>query len=311
MRFDPTKEKALEDLITQRDEEYYKFLMDRQELINECEDLKSKCDARIANINSERSLLRREIDELYNFLIKFGDIGDKISIFEYTFEDFINIPHFNTIQKNSKNPQIKHAGFFDYYLYGVGAIVKHIQNRKTFLQEKENFEKEKFNWTGELQSIEAYKLFLEDASKIAELYFETLIVIKELIYYTIIPELEGVQSFLYAQAAKDKIISSEAITVLTPSKISRFKGSKKYNKHYTFIKNAHDYYCLITEFFKTPVFTNLLSKFESNTLKFDKDFEEFQKSIKPIEDLKEKLLDNSVFSNKTLAINKKKTKTKK
>lgn len=311
MRFDPTKEKALEDLITQRDEEYYKFLMDRQELINECEDLKSKCDARIANINSERSLLRREIDELYNFLIKFGDIGDKISIFEYTFEDFINIPHFNTIQKKSKNPQIKHAGFFDYYLYGVGAIVKHFQNRKTFLEEKENFEKEKLSWTGELLSIEAYKLFLEDASKIAELYFKTLIVIKELIYYTIIPELEGVQSFLYAQAAKDIIISNEAITVLTPSKISRFKGSKKYNKHYTFIKNAHDYYCLITEFFKTPVFTNLLSKFESNTLKFDKDFEEFQKSIKPIEDLKEKLLDNSVFSNKTLAINKKKTKTKK
>ena len=105
--------------------------------------------------------------------------------------------------------------------------------------------------------------------------------------------------------------NNEAITVLTPSKISRFKGSKKYNKHYAFIKNAHDYYCLITEFFKTPVFTNLLSKFESNTLNFDKDFEEFQKSIKPIEDLKEKLLDNSVFSNTTLAINKKKTKTKK
>lgn len=311
MRFDPTKEKALEDLITKRDEEYYKFLKEKQELINKCEDLKSKCDARIANINSERSLLRREIDELYNFLIKFGDIGDKISIFEYSFEDFINIPHFNTIQKNSKNPQIKHAGFFDYYLYGVGAIVKHIQNRKTYLDEKKNFEEEQLKWSMEIQLINVYKLFLEDASKIAELYFKTLIVIKELIYYTIIPELEGVQSFLYAQAAKDIIISNEAITVLTPSKISRFKGSKKYNKHYTFIKNAHDYYCLITEFFKTPVFTNLISKFESNSLNFDDDIEEFQKSIKPIENLKEKLLDNSVFSNKTLAINKKKTKTKK
>ncbi len=310
MRFDPTKEKALNDLIEEREEKYYEHLTKMQELISDCEDIKSICDSRIANINAERSLLRREINELYNFLIKFGDIGDKISIFEYVFEDFVNIPHFNTIQKKSKKTHVRHAGFFDYYFYGVGAIVKHIQNRKTLGEAKIDFEKEKVGWEKELAEINLYKDFLEKVSKIAEVYFKIIIIVKDLIYYTIVPELEGVQSFLYAQAAKDTILSNETITILTPSKISRFKGSKKYGKHYTFVKNTHDYYRVITEFFKTPVLTSFVATFEKNGILKENDTKEFDESVKQIENLREKLSDNTVFTKKLETNEKKKSKKK-
>lgn len=331
MTFDPTKEKALKNLQDKRDEEYLKHLGDMQDLLNDCEDLKSYYDVRIANINSERSLLRREINELYNFLIKFGDIGDKLSIFDYSFEDFINIPHFSMLNKKSKNISIRHVSFWDCYFYGINAIIKSFQNKNTLVNEKKNFEEEKLHWELEFSSLLRYKYFLEEAKEIADSYFKTIILVKDLIYYTIIPELEGVQTFLYAQAAKDVIISNEPITILSPAKISRFKNSKKYNNHYTFIKNAHDYYLLITEFFKNPILTNIISKFEeseSNTdftatlesaidsldsamvndksgnigrnssliNSIDKEKESFMKEIEKIEKLNNQLIENTVFS---------------
>lgn len=307
-KIDPTKEKALENLIKERDDKYYEHLKRTQEALDECEDLKSICDSRIANINAERSLLRREINELYNFLIKFGDMGEKITIFEYVFEDFVNIPHFNTIQKKSKNTRVQQAGFLDYYFYGVGAIVKHFQNRKALIDAKADFEKEYTEWEKELSELKLYKDFLEKACKIAEVYFKLIIIVKDVIYYTIVPELEGIQSFLYAQSAKDIILCNETIKVLSPSKISRFKGSKKYNRHYTFIKNTHDYYCLITEFFKTPVFTNFVTTFENKGILQENDTKEFNDSVKQIEDLNDKLLNNTVFTKKLGISIKKKSK---
>lgn len=331
MNFDPTKEKALKGLQEEREEKYIKHLEDMQNLLNECEELKSYYDVRIANINSERSLLRREINELYNFLIKFGDVGEKLSIFDYSFEDFINIPHFNLFNKKSKNISIRHVSFWDCYFYGVNAVIKSFQNKNTLVNEKKNFEEEKMHWELEYSSLMRYHYFLEEAKEIADLYFKTIVVVKDLISYTIIPELEGVQTFLYAQAAKDVIISNEPITILSPAKISRFKNSKKYYNHYTFIKNAHDYYLLITEFFKNPILTNIISKFEeseSNTdftttlesaidsldsaivndksgnigrnssliNSIDKEKDTFKKEIKKIENLNNQLIENTVFS---------------
>lgn len=296
---DITKEKALRELQDEIEKHHLLHLQEMQELLNECEDLKSYYDARIANINSERSLLRREISELYNFLIRFGDIDKKLTIFDYSFEDFVNIPHYTNLNKKIKNVSIRHISFFDYYFYGINAIKKSFQNKQTLVNEKRKFEEEKLQWELEKSSIKRYRYFLEEAKEIADSYFKTIVIVKDLIYYTIIPELEGVQTFLYAQAAKDVIISNEPITIISPAKISRFKNSKKYHIHYAFIKNTHDYYVLITEFFKNSILTNIISSFMENENKIniiEKDKENLKISIEEIKELNNKLLEQAVFS---------------
>ena len=40
-------------------------------------------------INTERHLMRREINTLYNFLKQFGDIGEKITLFDFSPEDWL------------------------------------------------------------------------------------------------------------------------------------------------------------------------------------------------------------------------------
>ena len=294
---DITKEKALRELQDEIEKYHLLHLQEMQELLNECEDLKSYYDARIANINSERSLLRREKSELYNFLIRFGDIDKKLTIFDYSFEDFVNIPHYTNLNKKIKNVSIRHISFFDYYFYGINAIIKSFQNKQTLVNEKRKFEEEKLQWELEKSSIKRYKNFLEEAKEIADLYFKTIVIVKDLIYYTIIPELEGVQTFLYAQAAKDVIICNEPITILSPAKISRFKNSKKYNIHYAFIKNTHDYYVLITKFFKNSILNNIISSFMENENNIiEKDKENLKISIEEIKELNNKLLEQAVFS---------------
>ena len=62
--------------------------------------------------------------------------------------------------------------------------------------------------------------------------------------------------FFYADVLKENILYDNDGARVTPNPIAVYKNTP-YNKHYLFIKNAHDFYILISHFFTKPYLTEM------------------------------------------------------
>ena len=133
-------------------------------------------------------------------------------------------------------------------------------------------------------------VFLANAVKLADLYRNIVVMVRDAIEETILPELDGIMSFLYADAIKNCIINNEDPNAAVIGKISEYRATA-YDNHYQFVRNTFDYYRTITAFFTSKVMGNLLQKREISK----SDFQTFSSEVNKLEAKQRQLCASTVF----------------
>lgn len=264
----------------------------------------NKFNSLITVINVERHLMRREINSLYRFLKQFGNIGEKITLFDYTAEDWLFSDSKETIDsKNNKESsflttssvekivnnalmsnavimagsQIASLGISSTSILtfapiispitslvapvlGIGGLalnrLKKSQDKKELAKIQNDYQNEKIRIDRDIREARARTAHISNLVEIADLYRVTIAIIRDTISDTIIPEMNGIQSFIYADSLKNCIINGDNPYDFQIAKISEYKDTA-YDCHYTFIKNAFNFYKLTTEIFKEPILSKL------------------------------------------------------
>lgn len=264
----------------------------------------NKFNSLITVINVERHLMRREINSLYRFLQQFGNIGEKITLFDYTAEDWLFSDSKETIDsKNNKESsflttssvekivnnalisnavimagsQIASLGISSTSILtfapiispitslaapvlGIGGLAlnkfKKSQDKKELAKIQNDYQDEKIKMDKDIREARARTAHISNLVEIADLYRVTIAIIRDTISDTIIPEMNGIQSFIYADSLKNCIINGDNPYDFQIANISEYKDTA-YDCHYTFIKNAFNFYKLTTEIFKEPILSSL------------------------------------------------------
>lgn len=291
--------KIQEDLVSDWDTKYHEYKDTILKLKNEAQAVANSVNPKIAEINSERIQLRKEIKTLYEFLGFFGDVGKKITPFDYVTEDYIT-PEICFPDEQGTRPDIKPDKTNIFVKTMVAAFtplpITLFKNRKSkteSLRALQQFGLEQIKWEKQIADCEAEVSFLKTANEIAEMYRNIIVVVKDAIEEKIIPELSGISSFLYADAIKNCVIEGTDPADARPQSITVFQGTP-YERHYVFVQNAFDYYTLISTFFKESVLTKMMNDHEVTQEERD----EFQKNIADIKAKEGKLNDHTTFGGK-------------
>ncbi len=129
---------------------------------------------------------------------------------------------------------------------------------------------------------------LQDAIKIATVYRNIIVTVKDTIAEKIIPELELIQAFLYADAIRENLIEDDEISNIKPCNIVEYKGRKQ-DIHYQFVRNTFDFYKMSTTFFKKAVLTDILDDrvvTEGEKKEFNKQIYAIKNKMKTLESQK-------------------------
>lgn len=296
-------------------------------LRQKAENAANQYNPRIAAINSERARLFDEIRELYNFLKSFGDIGKPITPFDFAVEDFMwpKVGSFDPPQHNSPYMQqdnsdnsggilgkvvstgstvavISTAMFFPIAtpaaLLGKG-LINEVSGHGFFTKKADKEKYQNVVWECEKDLCARAKRnddaatevnFFEAARDIAEIYLHTIMGIKSLIDDTILPELDGITAFLYADAVKNCIIEGEDPRRAEPGSITEYEGTA-YDAHYVFVQNAFDYYIIITKFFSDRIMGSI---FADHLVTVD-ELDELHNRVNEIESRQKLLQSSTVF----------------
>ena len=133
-------------------------------------------------------------------------------------------------------------------------------------------------------------VFLSNAVKIVDMYRNVIVMVRDAIQDTILPELDGIMSFLYADAIKNAIINNEDPNSATIGKISEYRATA-YDNHYQFVRNAFDFYRTITKFFTSKV----MDKFVKNRAISKSDYQAFIYEVEKIKGKQDMLCECTVF----------------
>lgn len=133
-------------------------------------------------------------------------------------------------------------------------------------------------------------IFLSNAVQIVDLYRKVIVMVRDAIQDTILPELDGIMSFLYADAIKNAIINNENPDSVVIGKISEYRATA-YDNHYQFVRNAFDYYRTITKFFTSKV----MDKFVKNRKISKSDYQSFNYEVEKIIGKQQQLSANAIF----------------
>lgn len=265
--------KENEALIAQWKAEIQKHNQVITQLRQKAEKVVDQYNPRVATVNSERASLFQEIRKLYHFLKGFGNVGKEITPCDFCVEDFMwpSIAPFtcqSDLQAKQATPNGSTAGNVAMVatavfvplatpLMFVGkALFDSKKQKQYYLDNTENHEKDMLARRKQRDDAEAEIKFFEAARDISELYLRTIMGIKAIINDTIMPELDGISAFLYADAIKDCIIDGKNPRNAEPHNIAEYSGTA-YDVHYTFVRNAFDYYTLITKFFTSGILANI------------------------------------------------------
>lgn len=224
-------------------------------------------NALVGLINAERYNMRDEINELADFFNSLGYEAEYISPLNFGLESFrnLNVKKVESVyydQVNSTN------------LFGL---------KSRLLEATESSQRANESRKRSIDEITTEKSFLNLAKEIAKIYLPIVALVKDAIKKTLLPELNGIQAFLYAAAVVDAIANDEEPTSeICANEITEYENHPLYHQHYLLFKNAKDYYTLIKSFFERAVLTNILN--DPKTAENEKD--NFEKEAKVI---KEKL----------------------
>lgn len=316
-------ESMQENLQQKWDKEKIEFSEKMRDLYTETTIYSNQFNNCITIINVERHLMRREINALYKFLKHFGDIGTKLTPFDFATEDWLFTTGYDQTRDSLKSELKKSndSSFLTYAEIGVATtgvtaasklmnapisplvsltllptallvsgLIKRNQDKQDLEDLHQEFDKDRLNRNNDLKKMEMEKAYFSTAVQIAHLYRVAIAVVRDVICDKIIPELNGILAFLYADAIKNCIINNEDPDDAKIGNIAEYRGTP-YEKHYTFVKNTFDFYLLITKFFTEPILTNLVQ----NRKVTDKEYSLFKEKLNNIDVQQRMLLENSAF----------------
>lgn len=344
-------ELQLEELMKKWDLEYKKFEEAKQVATNNSMQYCYKFNSQITIVNVERHLMRKEINTLYKFLRQFGEIGDKLTPFDFVAEEWLfpgssnRTQAMNSNTHKSRNPfafteknntDFVKIGTASAGLAGATAVTgvlgaatamgtastvaglatigttvglampvfvplalpaymfvglkKRSDLKEELLQQQINYDKDCVKWKNELAKAQDETAYFAMAVEIANMYRVVVATIRDAIADKIIPELNNIVAFLYADSIKNCIINNEDPSNIRLSNISEYRGTP-YERHYNFVKNTFEYYQLISEFFTQPVLTNMLNNGKGQI--GDKEYKAFQKQIYTIGEKQVQVLDHT------------------
>lgn len=258
-------------------EEYRKYKEKVGRAIKKFEDTRDQYNAELTIINDERWLLRQEINRLYEFLKAIGGSMDrKITVFDFKTESFA--PNMD----RTEIPPIEEPDFQkEYWLFEhvIKTALKHSENKKKLEKYITAVEEKKEEYKKDLDDRGTEIRYMQDGVEIATIYRNIIAIIIDTIKDKIIPEFEYIQAFLYADAIRELVIDGSDFENVEPCKILEYKGTQQ-DIHYQFVKNAFDFYDVITNFFRNTVLTNILA----DRVVSEEEKEMFQKNIDIIKD---------------------------
>ena len=240
----------------------------------------------ISTIDSERTSMRNEIRILEKFLKKIGGtMTNEISIFDFKEEHPPIFEEHTMIAKPDKLILEEVHGWTD-------PLIKTIKISKMNKKRIEDYELEmetkQQEYNQDILKFKSKLEFLEDAIKIAEIYLQTVVTVKDAIKEKIIPELGLITAYLYAESLKEIIIDGENPTEILPISISECEGTPQ-DIHYQFVKNVYDFYVISTNFFKNAVLSNVIDKgnlTEEEKQEFEDQADKIRQSIHRVEEKK-------------------------
>lgn len=335
----------LEQLKLEWEAEGKKYTAEAQQINNVSMQFCNKFNSQITIVNVERHLMRKEINSLYKFLKQFGDIGERITPFDFVAEDWL-FPGTQAASGTGTADRSKRVNPLDFSVRNIGNVAaagatllgtsaitgalgvsalagsasiaagaatvgmalpvfapialpaymivselkKKSDSKDELLRNQQAFEKDCVHWKNELARAKDEAAFFATAVEIADMYRVLVATVRDTIADKIIPELNGILAFLYAEAIKNAIINGEDPNDVRLGNISEYRGTP-YEHHYTFIRNAFDYYVLISKFFAEPVLTNLIQ----NKKVSDKALKRFEDQIKSIGEQQLKLSDTAIL----------------
>ena len=262
-------EKELLSLKEEYQVRYTEYKSKMNKLKSEAQKACNVYNGHIGVVNSERHSLREELRALYEFLGKLGDVGIRITVFDYVIEvpESISIEqdtcgNISDIERNAHGLRDATTFVIAPALFlaekAVGGLLKRSRDKKTLLEQQEFAEKEYTKWEKQIGDAEQLVEFYKTAGEIADIYRGTVAIVRDTIRQTIIPELDGVAAFLAAFAIKEAVIFGEDPDEAVSVGIEAFNDTP-YGQHYVFVKNTFEYYQLIKTFFTEPILTRIVS----------------------------------------------------
>lgn len=261
-------EKELLSLKEEYNARYAEYKISMNKLKNEAQRACNVYNGHIGVVNSERHSLREELRALYDFLGKLGDVGIRITVFDYVIE----VPESINLEQDACGniPDVEHNanGLRDATTFviapalflaekAVGGLLKRSRDKKRLLGQADFTEKEYTKWEKQLGDANRLVEFYKTAGEIADIYRGIVAMVRDTIKETIIPELDGVAAFLAAFAIKEAVIFGEDPDEADALGIEQFNGTP-YEQHFIFVKNTFEYYQLIKTFFTEPILTRIV-----------------------------------------------------
>lgn len=248
---DETSYKEVWDRYEKKYKEYQKRANEKQKKYAE---LRENYNAEIAIINNERLSMRIEIQKLYAFLKSIGgSMGERITPFDFEKEAPVYNANLSLVEKLEK-PEIENWHYID----GVFRMSFVKGHNKSLIKE---FEKasvgEGIKYTNDYMKRDQMIKFVEDACEIAKMYRQIVVTVRDTIRDKIIPEMNLVKSFLYADVIRERILDGDNLDGIKPYSIEEYQGTRQ-DTHYQFVKNTVDFYTLIVKFFSEKILTQII-----------------------------------------------------
>lgn len=290
-----------EKLEEKGEQDYNIYKEKAADLEKEYNDVEKKFDVIIGTINAERLSFRKEIRALYDFLMLVGgSLKDekRISIFDFADESPAPSMEEDDIKKVENTNMYKKGSVGWGVLVGIGfgaigvatkEFIRHNMNRAIYENCLMAVETRKNEYERDLNKKQNIVSDLKDAVEIAKIYRSIIVTVKDTISEKIIPELDFIRSFLYADAIRELVLEDDNLDHdIEPCNISEYKGTKQ-DIHYQFIKNAFDFYRISTQFFKKPILTDILEDrvvTEQEKADFNEQVQLIKNQISRLEDMK-------------------------
>ena len=278
------------------DEAYKKYQKDANEIDKFISENADNFLSAMHSINGKRLDISDQIIVLHACLKKYDNylkVGKEVLPRDYRNETpkSYNKPAFAENRNPHNFPYDSRSLFEKFTDYEMGRSNYGILKMKRMLPEEyATYNEDLEIWKKDLADRSDILRFYKLASKIANLYLETIMTIQYTIQKVMIPELYGIESFLYACGIAECIIEESNPAFAHKADITEFNSSNSpYYHHFVFVLNASDFYKEMKAIFCKPIITNLLNR-KTPT---ESDIRDFERTAKSIEN-KKCMLEKSV-----------------
>lgn len=251
---DYNDEKRYAEVCAEYEKKYKEYQKSANEKQKKYAELRENYNAEIAIINNERISMRIEIQKLYVFLKSIGgSMGERVTPFDFEKEAPVynaNIPFVDKLPKL----EIENWHFIDGPIR-ISFVKGHNKSLiEDFALKSAN---EGLKYQNDYIKRDQMIRFVEDACEIAKIYRQIVVTVRDSIRDKIIPEMNLVKSFLYADTIRERILDRDNLENIKPYSIEEYQGTRQ-DVHYQFVKNTVDFYNLIVKFFSEKILTQII-----------------------------------------------------